>query len=239
MGRKNKLKKYHELSSMPNVYENTSFTRFDFNRSTNNSFLYKGKWHNQIFSNEQPITLELACGKGEYSVQLAERYTERNFIGVDIKGNRIWKGAKYALDLGISNVAFLRTRIELLELFFDQGEIDEIWITFPDPFLKKSRINNRLTSPRFLDIYSRILSPGGLLHLKTDDPTLYQYSLESIQEHPNFELEAYNKNIYQSENLPHPDLDIRTYYEHQHLAEKKTIKYIGFKLKSLKWISAS
>ncbi len=231
MGRKNKLKKFDELSSMPNVYENKTYIRFDASEHEEPKSEYKGSWHQTVFKNDHKITLELACGKGEYSINLARRNPHRNFIGIDIKGNRLWHGAKISLEEKLDNVVFLRTRIELLTLFFERNEVDEIWITFPDPYLKKSRSNNRLTAPRFLNIYAQILSPGGSLHLKTDDPTLYQYSLETIQYDPDYELLATSDDIYLAQTLIHPDLDIKTYYELQHLEENKSIKYIGFKFR--------
>ena len=213
---------------MPNVFENHEFTRFDFDRSASKTFEHIGKWRKEVFKNQNTITLELACGKGEYTIQLAQRYPNKNFVGIDIKGNRIWKGAKYALAEGLDNVVFLRTRIELLELFFDRAEVNEIWITFPDPFLKKSRTGNRLTASRFLDIYSTVMAKDGVLHLKTDDPTLYAFSAETIANHDRFEIVQCHEDIYRLPLLPHPDLDIKTFYERQHLEDQKTIKYIEF-----------
>ncbi|MCL4162187.1 UNVERIFIED_CONTAM: hypothetical protein GTU68_051039, partial [Idotea baltica] len=136
----------------------------------------RGRWREQHFGNKAPLILELACGRGEYTLALAAHFKEQNFIGVDIKGARIWKGAKMALEQQLDNAAFLRTRIEQIELFFTPEEVDEIWITFPDPFLKKGKANRRLTSASFLDRYRKILKKGGLLHLKTDDPTLYNFT---------------------------------------------------------------
>lgn len=228
MGRKNKLKKFAELAELSNVFENTSFVRFDQSLEEQDRHPNRGLWRENIFKNNNPITLELACGKGEYTLALAQKYPEQNFIGVDIKGNRIWKGAKNAQALQLQNAIFLRTRIELLPVFFAADEIDQIWITFPDPFLKKSRINNRLTATRFLDLYLQVVKMNSTLHLKTDDPTLYEFSLESIQAHQGYKIQEHHFDIYTLSQLPHPDLEIKTYYEGQHLEDSRLIKYIRF-----------
>ena len=153
---------------------------------------------------------------------------KKNFIGIDIKGARIWEGAKKAMDKQLHNVCFVRSRIELLAAFFSPSEVDELWITFPDPFLKKSRSNKRLTSSPFLDLYTSYLKPSALLHLKTDDDTLYQFSLETISSHPGFKILLHHHDIYQSELPGIEDMDIRTYYEKKHLLAGKSIKYIRF-----------
>ncbi len=189
----------------------------------------KGKWAQEHFKNDYPITLELACGGGEYTVGLARKFPERNFIGVDVKGNRLWKGAKTALDEGLTNVAFLRTRIEIIEHFFAPGEVAEIWITFPDPFPRSSKVNRRLTSPFFLEKYRHILQEGGLVHLKHDDPDFYQFTLDTIAEDPQNTLVLKNADIY-ADALPFPELGIQTLYESFHLAAGKTIKYVRFKI---------
>ena len=187
----------------------------------------RGKWAEQHFGNAQPLTLELACGRGEYTLGLAKRYPERNFIGVDIKGARIWKGAHLALNEGLTNVAFLRTRIEQIALFFAPQEVAEIWITFPDPFLRESKANRRLTSPFFIAQYRRILAPNGIVHLKTDEPNLYAFTLETLAADAATALLYSDDDIY-ALPLPFPELELKTYYEQMHLAEGKTIKYVRF-----------
>jgi tRNA (guanine-N7-)-methyltransferase len=154
----------------------------------------------------------------------------RNFIGVDVKGARIWKGAGIALEEDLENVAFLRTRIEQLHLFFEPGEISEIWITFPDPFLQKSKSNRRLTAPRFLDTYKKLLRRDGLIHLKTDEPNLYAFTLETLEAYESAKVLYHSDDIYALPELPMPELEIKTYYERMHLAAQKTIKYIRFRL---------
>lgn len=227
MGRKNKLKKFADLLSFPNVFENFDFHNPALKGQDGQDVELKGKWREHCFKNENPITLELACGRGEYSIGLASRYPNRNFIGVDIKGARIWKGAKTALVQNLPNVAFLRTRIELIDHFFEPNEIDEIWITFPDPFLRDSKANRRLTSAWFLEKYKSILKPGGVVHLKTDEPNLYEFTLETLEESDTYQLLEHNADIYAGP-LPIPELDLKTYYERMHLEDGKTIKYVRF-----------
>lgn len=231
MSRRNKLAKFAELLAFPNVYENFSFEKPELTNSAGEVIDLKGHWNERHFHDNKPITLELACGGGEYTVSLARRYPDRHFIGVDIKGARIWKGARVALAEQLANAAFLRTRIELIGHFFNPAEIDEIWITFPDPFLRKSKSNRRLTSPPFLQEYRKILRPGAILHLKTDDPTLYGFTLETLADHPHYQLLYHNDDIYAGP-LPYEELAIRTYYEEQHLQAGKTIKYVRFQVTS-------
>jgi tRNA (guanine-N7-)-methyltransferase len=171
------------------------------------------------------LVLELACGKGDYTIALAREHPEQNFIGVDIKGARMWLGAKTALENSIPNAAFLRTRIEFIERFFGPQEVSEIWITFPDPF--EGKATRRLTSPPFLDRYRKILSPGGIIHLKTDSDLLYEYTLEVIAEDPRCTLIYSNDDIYHGP-LPFPELDHKTYYEKKHLRDGRRIKYVKF-----------
>lgn len=187
----------------------------------------KGNWKD-YFHNNNPITLELACGKGEYSVGLGRQHKDKNFIGVDIKGNRIYIGAKKALEEGLDNVAFLRTHILQIEDYFEQGEVEAIWIIFPDPFLRESREKNRLTHPRFLYRYQRILKPGGIINLKTDSKELYDYTLEMIAETGCHIVENI-ADIYGKGKATGP-LAIQTHYEGMHLAEGRTIYYIAFTL---------
>ena len=186
----------------------------------------KGKWLADHFNGTGALIVELACGGGEYTVDLARRYPLDFFIGVDVKGNRIWKGAQRALAEELHNAAFLRTRIEQLELFFEEGEIDQIWITFPDPFLRKSKANRRLTSPLFLRKYEKLLKPGGVVHLKTDSPELYTYTLDTLREEQ-ISVHYHDYDIY-AKALPIPELEINTYYEKMHLESGKTIKYVRF-----------
>ena len=225
MSNRNKLKKFSEILSFGNVYENYTPKAPQLTMREGVTAELRGKWAELHFGNSHPITLELACGRGEYTLALAACHKERNYIGVDIKGARIWKGARIALEKELHNVAFLRTRIEQIDLFFGRGEVDEIWITFPDPFLRKSKSNRRLTSIPFLHRYKNILSPGGTIHLKTDDPTLYAFSLESIDAHPDYSLLYHDDDIY-ARPLPIPELNFKTYYENMHLEHGKTIKYI-------------
>jgi tRNA (guanine-N7-)-methyltransferase len=227
MGKKNKLRKFAEVLTFPNVFENHDPTSSLLIAQNGVETEMKSKWKSDYFKNDNPITLELACGGGEYTIALAETYPERNFIGVDIKGARIWKGAKKAIEENLSNVAFLRTRIEQITSFFEQGEIEEIWITFPDPFLKNSKKNKRLTSSRFINEYRKILKSGGLMHLKTDEPNLYDFTLETIGEDQHCNLNYHNSDIY-SGQLHIPELTYKTYYEKMHLEVGKTIKYIQF-----------
>ncbi len=229
MSRRNKLQKFAEVLSFPNVFENFDPKNPQLVGKDGQPVELKGRWAAAVFGNDHPLTLELACGRGEYTLGLARRFPRRNFIGVDIKGARIWKGAKTALNEGLANAAFLRTRIEQIDLFFAPAEVDEIWITFPDPFLKKSKANRRLTSPVFLERYRRILRPGGLVHLKTDEPRLYEFSLEVLGTQPDVEILFHHDDIY-AHPLPFPELELKTYYEAMHLEADKTIKYIRFRL---------
>lgn len=227
MGRR-KLEKFAALSSFPNVYENPDASAPQLLGLDGAKVDLKGKWHADHFKNNNPITLELACGRGEYAIALGRLFPERNFIGVDIKGARIFEGANAALDGGLSNVAFLRTRIELIDLFFAENEIDEIWITFPDPFLRESKENKRLTSPYFLEKYRHFLKKDGIIHLKTDSPVLYDFTLEVLADLDNVMLEISDPDIY-AKPLIIKELEIKTYYEKKNIANS-TIKYIRFKL---------
>jgi len=229
MSKRNKLEKFAEMSTFPNVYENFDVGNPMLSTSGGREVRMAGQWNAVHFGNFQPITLELACGRGEYTLGLSRQYPDRNFIGVDIKGARIWKGASTALEENLPNAAFLRTRIELMEQFFAPEEVSEIWITFPDPFLRNSKSNRRLTSYRFLAMYSRLLAKGGLIHLKTDSPELYDFSLAALSAFPGVEMLEECDNIYAGA-LPLPELAIKTYYERMHLAEGRTIKYLRFRI---------
>lgn len=229
MSKRNKLEKFAEVLSFPNTFENFNAKDPQLLGKNGEPVDLRGVWRQNYFKNNHPITLELACGRGEYTLALARSYPDRNFIGVDIKGARIWKGASIALEEHLSNVAFLRTRIEQINLFFAPGEISEIWITFPDPFPKKGKANRRLTAPNFLSYYRKLLSPGGIVHLKTDADSLYAFTLETIQSDPSIEILYQNDDIY-CRPLHFSELAHKTYYENMHLEAGKTIKYVRFTL---------
>lgn len=224
MSNKNKLQRFAELARMDHVFENQGFDDPHVLDAAGARLELRGNWH-RIFGNDHPLILELACGKGEYTVALARAHPEHNYIGVDIKGARIWKGATIAGAEQLANVRFLRTRIEMIDHFFEAGEVSEIWITFPDPFLRDSKSNRRLTSEPFLQRYRRILRPGALLHLKTDDDTLFDFSLETLGRQPDFVFEERNFDCYGGKH-PDPEQTLLTYYEKQHLANGRTIKYM-------------
>lgn len=214
---KNKLAKFADMATYENVFQYT------FDTLKEEGFPFKGKWHT-YFGNTNPVVLELGCGKGEYTVGLARKFPEKNFIGIDIKGARMWTGASQALEEGLTNAAFLRTRIELINHFFAQDEVSEIWITFPDPQMKKT--NKRLTATRFMEQYSRMLKEGGIIHLKTDSNFLYRYTKAMIAEN---RLETFfdTEDLYNS-GLNGDILEIRTFYEQQWLSRGLNIKYIRF-----------
>lgn len=227
--RKSKLQRFAELDTFENVLQNYNFldpVLLDHEKQLVDP---RGKWNSQIFKNPNPIVLELACGKGEYTCEMAIADKTKNYIGVDVKGNRMHRGAKRALDQKITNAFFLRTDINIISTFFESNEVSEIWITFPDPHLKKGKDQKRLTSERFLYYYKKILIPGGIIHLKTDDPTLYQFTLDTIDQ-LQLKLIYADDDIY-SKPLPHPFLEIKTYYEGMHLTEGKLIKYVAFELR--------
>ena len=229
MARKNKLRKFAEVLSFPNVYDCYSVQQPLLVGVGMEPVDLKGKWKQQHFKNDHPITMELACGGGEYTVGLARLFPERNFIGVDVKGNRLHAGAKEALKEGLSNVAFVRTRIEIIDHFFAEGEVDEIWITFCDPFPRPTKANRRLTSDYFNEKYRQILRPGGLVHLKHDDNDLVKYTLKVIAGDPRCSLIDKNLDIYAGE-LTMQELSIQTLYEGKHLAAGKTIKYLQYRI---------
>jgi tRNA (guanine-N7-)-methyltransferase len=193
------------------------------------AFPYKGRW-SDFFKNNNPIVLELGCGKGEYSVGLAERYPNKNFIGIDIKGARFWRGAKTAVESGMHNVAFVRTQIELIDHLFAAGEVSEIWITFPDPQIKYKRTKHRMTNSVFLQLYKKILQPTGVVHLKTDSEFMHGYTL-GLLHGEGHDVEYANHNIYKNEGSPAEVTEIQTFYEKQYLEINKAITYIRFKIK--------
>ncbi|MDB5209910.1 MAG: tRNA ((7)-)-methyltransferase [Sediminibacterium sp.] len=212
MGQK-KLIRFEAIKHFPNVLEYPQDMR--------------GKWK-EFFKNGSALTLELACGKGEYAIGLGRLYPEGNFIGIDIKGNRIWRGAKTALDEGLPNIAFVRSHIDKITDYFIPGEVSEIWITFPDPQLRGSRAKKRLTHPKFLRLYQQVLKKNGLIHLKTDSPDLYQFTLAVIHL---FELELveHTDQVYAQETVK-PELMIKTHYEGLDIAQSNRIHYISFRI---------
>lgn len=202
---KNKLRQFAELDTFHNVFQKDGSL--------------KGKWSTEFFKNDHPIVLELACGKGEYTVNLSKKFPEKNFIGIDLKGNRLWTGAKMAIEEQINNVAFLRIQIEHLQSYFEHNEVDEIWITFPDPQPQVSREKKRLTSMRFLEVYRPILKENAIIHLKTDNDQLYEYTLEVIADNK-LDLLANTNDVYNSALLDDV-LQIKTYYERKYLSQGK------------------
>lgn len=224
MGSKNKLKRFKENETFFNVYQPNR------EELTDNTFALKGNWNNEVFKNNNPIVLELGCGKGEYSVELARRFPNKNFIGVDIKGSRFWRGAKTAVEENLNNVAFLRTQIELIEHCFAANEVDEIWITFPDPQIKYKRTKHRLTNQEFLSRYKNILKPNGVVNLKTDSEFMHGYTLGLLHGAGHTVLYA-NHNVYKNEGAPEVVTAIQTFYESQYLEQNKPITYIQFQIK--------
>lgn len=221
---KNKQKKFREVDSFDNCFF------LSFEESRENGLSLKGKWHTQFFRNNNPIVLELGCGKGEYTVGLAKRFPDKNFIGVDIKGNRIWTGAKIAVDEKMNNVAFVRTRIDFIEACFATNEVSEIWITFPDPQPQKTRVRKRLTNMMFINRYKNIMVKGGIINLKTDSEPFYDFSREVIQENKLIELDATN-DLYADPNLRDEALtNIKTYYEKLFSEKGFKICYLKYKL---------
>jgi tRNA (guanine-N7-)-methyltransferase len=213
---KDKLRRFAEIETFSNVVQMDAGKPF------------KSKWATDFFKNNNPVVLELACGKGEYTVNLAQMFPDKNFIGIDYKGNRIWRGAKTAMEEGISNVGFLRIQIENLVEYFGENEIDEIWITFPDPQPQISREKKRLTSLRFLNLYKQMLKPGGFINLKTDNDGLHAYTAEKIKE-LGLKLHIKTEDLYHS---PYADevLNIKTYYEKKYLKDNKNINYLKYSL---------
>jgi tRNA (guanine-N7-)-methyltransferase len=211
---KDKLRRFAEVNTFSNVVQLEAGKPF------------KGQWGAGFFKNSNPLVLELACGKGEYTVNLATLFPGKNFIGIDYKGNRIWRGAKTALEDGVNNVGFLRIQIETILDYFAPGEVDEIWITFPDPQPQVSREKKRLTSPRFLEKYKLILEPGGFVNLKTDNDSLHAYTAEKIAD-AGLNLHVITGDLYHSEHADEV-LSIKTYYEKKYLKDNKNINYLKF-----------
>jgi tRNA (guanine-N7-)-methyltransferase len=225
---KNKQARWTELKGFDHVIEPP------FDEVFRHDHRMKGKWHSDWFGNQNPIVLELGCGKGEYSVGLAEMYPEKNFIGIDIKGARMWKGAKESYYKKLPNVAFIRTRIELLGSFFASGEVDEIWLTFPDPQPKRKREKKRLAGPDFLNLYRNFLKDNGIVHLKTDSRELFDYTYSLVKIN-GLEINTSSTDLYGQ--LPeNPLLTIRTYYEEIFLKQGILITYLSFRLPNEKEI---
>lgn len=208
---KRKLERFAEIATFPNVFQGWELAE---------------NWYQEYFRNDKPVTLELACGRGEYTVALAQRFPSRNFIGIDVKGARLWRGAKTALELKMTNAAFLRIPIAKMDLVLAEKSVEEIWIPFPDPFAKKKKEKRRLTSANFLNLFKKLTGPEARIHFKTDDSALFHYTLEVLSDE--------NCKIYQIiDDLYHSDLEndlirIKTTYELKHLAAGRTIKYICF-----------
>jgi tRNA (guanine-N7-)-methyltransferase len=212
MGQK-KLERFAEIGEFPNVLQYPKDMQ--------------GAW-GRFFKNDNPILLELACGKGEYAVGLGRMFPQNNYIGVDLKGNRIWVGAKQALREGLANIAFVRSQIDVIDHYFNPGEVSEIWITFPDPQLRTSRAKKRLTHPKFLRLYQKILKPGGHIHLKTDSPTLYSFTKLVIDMY-RLNLHSDIEDVYGEDEID-PALEIKTHYENLDIANSKRVHYLRFSL---------
>jgi tRNA (guanine-N7-)-methyltransferase len=225
---KAKMFKIESIDTFPNVFQNGHFTRPVLKNSEGHELDLKGKWNSDVFKNQNPVVLELACGKGDYAIALAKKYPHKNFIGVDSKGARIYTGAKTAIENKLGNLAFARLKIENIIHFFAAGEVSEIWITFPDPFPKKRDAKRRLTAPAFLERYKQICKPGAIIHFKTDDLPLFHFTRQSIAE-TGRQTDYYKENIYSSP-LDFEELEIKTYYEKKHLEDGRTINYLAFKI---------
>jgi tRNA (guanine-N7-)-methyltransferase len=226
---KDKLKRFEEMKNFKNVFQCFNYIAALAVDFQGNEISTKGIWHTNFFKNTHPITLELACGKGEYTVELARRYPERNFIGIDIKGARIHKGAKDALAENLTNVAFLRTKIQLLDSFFAKDEVSEIWITFCDPFPKEKHEKHRLTAPNFLELYRKVSVPNAIVHLKHDSEEFFDYTVDVVKNH-GLEILSLEKDIYTQGASDSVLTDLQTHYEKSHLQKGKKINYLKFKL---------
>lgn len=222
MGSKNKLKRFIENESFSNVIQPSR------EELMLNQFKFKGNWNKLFFKNTNPIVVELGCGKGEYTINLAKRNPFVNYIGVDIKGARFWRGAKTANEENLDNVVFLRTQIELINCVFNIGEVSEIWLTFPDPQIKYQRRKHRLTNPTFLDLYKKIMNSKGIVHLKTDSEFLHGYTLGLLEGMSIIPLNS-NHDIYKNLNAPEEVINIKTHYENIFSEQNKNISYLSFK----------
>ena len=221
MGSKNKLKRFNENETFTNVIQPSREEVLD-------NFSFKGKWHS-FFKNSHPIVIELGCGKGEYTIDLAKKNPNKNFIGIDIKGARFWRGAKTALEDNLGNVAFVRTQIELVDFIFDKEEVAEIWITFPDPQIKYKRTKHRMTNHAFLKKYDHILKKDGVINLKTDSEFMHGYTL-GLLHGEGHEIVHANHDVYKDYYSPDEVTGTQTFYEKKYLEKGKAITYIKFKL---------
>jgi len=221
---KNKLNRFKENANFKHLFQPT------YEDVLNKDYYLKANWNKNYFKNDNPIILELACGKGEYTVGLAEKFPDKNFIGIDIKGARLWQGAKIASINKLNNAAFIRSRIDFIESFFAKDEVSEIWITFPDP--QPKRIRKRLTSTLFLTRYKNIIKPTGIIHLKTDSQLLHHYTKAVIEENK-FTVNKSNSDIYNESDVPEELIDIQTFYEKQFLEKDKKITYLNFNLHNI------
>ena len=221
---KNKLFKFKEMQGFDNLYQP------GYDQVLNKDFRLKGKWHKQVFKNSNPIVLELGCGKAEYTTGLAERYPEKNFIGVDIKGARLYRGAKTALEKDLHNTAFIRTRVDFIQSFFANKEISEIWFTFPDP--QPKRLRKRLSSSLFLNRYANFLVNDAIIHLKTDSKLFYEYT-KALAIENNFKFNFDCNDVYSNTLIPEEVLNIQTFYEKQFLEKSKKIHYLEFHLNNI------
>jgi len=224
VGSKNKLKRFQDNEVFANVIQPLR------SEIVEEEFQFKGKWKRDFFKNDKPLILELGCGKGEYTLGLAERNKDCNYLGIDIKGARFWRGAKTALENEMPNVGFLRTQIELVDQVFAEGEVDEIWITFPDPQIKWKRTKHRMTNPEFLNKYKHILTKEGIIHLKTDSEFMHGYTL-GILEGLGHDILYAHHNIYVNHEAPEEVVGIQTFYEQLYLDKNKSITYLKFRLK--------
>ncbi len=220
MGKK-KLIRFKENETFNNLFQ------YSYSQLTNEGFHLKGKWNMDYFKNPNPVILELGCGKGEYTVKLAQQNPHKNFIGIDIKGARLWWGCKTAMKKKLLNVAFIRTRIHLLDHYFAENEVSEIWLTFPDPQPQQSRIRKRLTHPHYIELYKRMLKPDGIIHLKTDNNSFVNYTLGVIKE-KKLQLHYHSNDIYSKCNDEFIT-GIQTFYEKMYLEKNKKINYLRFK----------
>ncbi|MDB5282459.1 MAG: tRNA ((46)-N7)-methyltransferase TrmB [Bacteroidota bacterium] len=220
--------KIRSIDSFPNVFQNEHFTKPFLKDFEGKEIDLKGKWRSDVFKNQNALVLELACGKGDYALALAKKFPGKNFLGVDSKGARIFTGSKTALDQKLGNIAFARMRIENIINFFNEGEVDEIWITFPDPFPNKKDAKRRLSAPKFIERYKLICKPGATVHFKTDDLPLFRFTKQTVEELGLKTL--YYKEVIYSAPLEFEELNIQTYYEKKHLVNARTINYISFQL---------
>lgn len=227
MAGKRKLEHFAEMKSFPNVFEPATEEVLD------KDYKMKGKWRSEYFYNQNPLVLELGCGKGEYTVGMSKKFPEKNFIGIDIKGARMWRGSKTALEEGIENAAFLRSRIEFITSCFEKNEVDEIWITFPDPQPKDRQEKKRLTGGLFINRYRKFLKPGGIIHLKTDSDFFYHFTMEEIEKN-GYELlentaDLYGEAIGNMDKTTQEILSIKTHYEKIFTEKGHKIHYLKFK----------